>query len=470
MAFSYEQTTRRRRLGPTLSNQRTALGYWLPLGVTVTAAAVGLAAWAWKEHRDSEGDEYLDYSDNAEYARRLEKERRDLGQGPNSFPGPPGAFQPAFEGGSTEQDVDVDVRRAEFDEQGIAIEDVEAMEQEGFVAQMRGAIRRTPSPQKLYEGAKERVTAGFQAVGKGLTSITEEKDDYVDHERWSEEADSKDERDGTAMTTAAAAAAGTAALARSGNPDTTTTPISSAPPAQPRSRGRKRTVAIIVSAESSHSSRDPSTSDNLNPTYEISHASILSHLIGHPIPDSVDLLILIYAPTLQSHPLSSSSTNADADPDAAEGDLINTYTSTSSSSTPSALYTALTTQATSLVTHPTHILPFTTPTGHIHLLKHLAPNLVYMQESLCGEQGGLLREVEGWVGQVIVLIGAEGAGLVDTETEDEGRSDGEDRAMGRAGKGGKWWTTDPRIGFGKGIEIVEGMRVGEDWEKRVGAR
>lgn len=126
------------------------------------------------------------------------------------------------------------------------------------------------------------------------------------------------------------------------------------------------------------------------------------------------------------------------------------------------MYNALATEAASLVSHPTHIMPFTTPVGHVHLLKHLAPNLVYMQESLCGPQGEIVQQIEGWVGQCVVVIGAEGAGLVDTETEDEGN--GEKKGQE------KWWMDERRVGLGKGTEVVEGMRMGEDWSKRVETR
>src|SRR5689334_22301582 len=36
------------------TNNRSALGYWIPLALTVTAATVGLAAWIWSERDDRE--------------------------------------------------------------------------------------------------------------------------------------------------------------------------------------------------------------------------------------------------------------------------------------------------------------------------------------------------------------------------------------------------------------------------------
>ena len=200
--------------------------------------------------------------------------------------------------------------------------------------------------------------------------------------------------------------------------------------------------------------------------------SMLSHLIGHATSPTTRLLVLIYAPHLSQHPLSAN------DPDQ------NPEQTPSSTENHPKLYQALTTQAASLVSHPTHILPFTTPNGHVSMLRHLAPSIVYMHESLCSTDSNMdgdgenAAAVEGWVGQVVVVVGAEGpgAGLVDTETEDEGVTDDEgrrsrtpDQRRGR-GRGRKWWMDETRVGLGKGVAMVEGMRVGEDWEKRVNGR
>lgn len=106
------------------------------------------------------------------------------------------------------------------------------------------------------------------------------------------------------------------------------------------------------------------------------------------------------------------------------------------------------------------ILPFTTPTGHVHLLRHLSPEIVYIQERLSGTGGDAVTHVSGWVGQIILVVGDEGGhgGLVDSE-DDMGHSGNEERD--------KWWENDSRIGLGKGIEVVEGVRVREDWRRRV---
>jgi hypothetical protein len=74
-----------------------------------------------------------------------------------------------------------------------------------WYGQVRGAIRRTPSPQQFFDSASKQVGAAAAAAGAALGSIIEEdKDPYYedggrrrdgevfsDHERWSEEAEEK---------------------------------------------------------------------------------------------------------------------------------------------------------------------------------------------------------------------------------------------------------------------------------------
>jgi hypothetical protein len=57
-------TARRRQTRPG----RSALGYWLPLVVTVTIATAGLAAWIWSErqHDTDDDDDDNDQDDDAE--------------------------------------------------------------------------------------------------------------------------------------------------------------------------------------------------------------------------------------------------------------------------------------------------------------------------------------------------------------------------------------------------------------------
>ena len=106
-------------------------------------------------------------------------------------------------------------------------------------------------------------------------------------------------------------------------------------------------------------------------------------------------------------------------------------------------------------------MPFTTPTGHVHILRHLGPDIVYIQESLSGSGGESITHISNWVGQIVLIVGDKSGhgGLVDSEDE-QGHSNEEARE--------DWWQNDHRVGLGKGVEVVEGLRVGEDWRRRVG--
>ena len=127
----------------------------------------------------------------------------------------------------------------------------------------------------------------------------------------------------------------------------------------------------------------------------------------------------------------------------------------------SKLFDSLYREAQSMVENDTMVMPFTTPTGHVHLLRHLGPDIVYLQETLSGSNGDAIDHIRNWVGQVVLVVGDESGhgGLVDSEDE-RGHPGHEARD--------RWWQDDPRIGLGKGIEVVEGLRVGEDWRRRVG--
>lgn len=124
----------------------------------------------------------------------------------------------------------------------------------------------------------------------------------------------------------------------------------------------------------------------------------------------------------------------------------------------SSLYKTLHNQAQAIVEKDTMILPFTSRNGHKHILRSLGPEIVYIQESLCGPDGALVNELGGWVRQVVVIIGDEGGhgGLVDTEDEGEGT------------KEARWWQREERTGVGRGVSVVESVKIGEDWMRRVG--
>ena len=137
------------------------------------------------------------------------------------------------------------------------------------------------------------------------------------------------------------------------------------------------------------------------------------------------------------------------------------------------LYKTLHNQAHALVEKDTMILPFTSRTGHKHIIKSLAPELVYIQESLCGAEGQIVADLSGWVRQTVVVIGDEGGqgGLVDTDDDDDegtGTGTGKDKDNSGGGGGGvRWWQTEERTGLGKRVAVVESLKIADDWERRV---
>lgn len=211
MSYSYDRyETQRRRQTYGASSRRTPLGYWVPLAITVTAATIGLAAWIWSERKDHENEDYDERGDG-----RPPPTHEDFGPGQSVHP-----------------------RGAE----GSHAED------ESMIARMSGALRRTPSPQQLFDGASRRVVAGVAAagaaVGGALSSIREEdKRDFEDHSRWSEEAQ---HRTGD---TSHQAGPQTRNVEASG-------PISAVRPQMPsvghRPDDKRKAVAIVISAERKH--------------------------------------------------------------------------------------------------------------------------------------------------------------------------------------------------------------------------
>lgn len=114
-------------------------------------------------------------------------------------------------------------------------------------------------------------------------------------------------------------------------------------------------------------------------------------------------------------------------------------------------------------------MPFSTPTGYIHILRHLSPSLVYLPDALAlsGHDGEHVQQLKGWVGQTILVVGDDGAGgLVDTETDTE--DEASRRGMAGEGNRNKWWETSDLVGLGKDVEVVDIGRMGEDWSRRVG--
>jgi hypothetical protein len=130
-----------------------------------------------------------------------------------------------------------------------------------------------------------------------------------------------------------------------------------------------------------------------------------------------------------------------------------------SASAENTAYNAVYSQALSLVDKETMILPFTTPNGHVHILRHLQPDVIYLQESLSGDNGSIVTNMQTWLrNDILLVVGAESGsgGLADSESEAE-----------RVTKGEKWWQRPERVGRGRGVIVVDGMRVNDDWARRV---
>ncbi|KAL5049640.1 hypothetical protein BDW71DRAFT_151928 [Aspergillus fruticulosus] len=420
----HSQDARHRRVGTGFSSsgRRTVLGYWAPLALTVGIAAIGIAAWIWTE-RTEEDDE-----DDRDAPRASDQPT----SAPSGVSFPRGDF-----GGDYVRATGADVL---------------AQEDGSVMARMQGALRRTPSPQQIFDGASKRVAAGVAAagafVGGALTSIREEgRGDFEDHSRWSEEVESRNQQRSQVEATTPSQP-----------------PTHSAVGASAAADKKRKTVAIVVSSESPHLPEDL-TSD---------HVSILSHLPEHINPDSARIFVLIYAPGLKhapnqgspSHALSITSSYSNIAPEEATPSAEATAADLSTLEprqvgdaegvTP--LFNTLYTQGQAIVEKDTMIMPFNSPTGYVHLVRHLSPDTVYVQESLSGQDGSAVNHIAGWVRQVVVVVGDEGGrgGLIDSD---------DDSVL--ANKEEKWWRKDGVTGIGKRIDVVDVLRVGDDWRRRI---
>lgn len=245
-SFSYERYDRR----TSSRSSRGLFTYWVPVITVVTVAAGGLAAWVWSARSDHESsapsdDEDLSYG---------EESRRDFaaaGSGP----------RPAGYGGSEGAVREEDEYHAE--EKSTTYTSYQEGQQQqqqtgiggyvqGAVRNISGVVRRTPSPQQMFDHASKRVVAGVAAagamVGGALSAIREEGgNDYEDHDRWSQEAE---QRNVTTTTVESQTAIDnrTEANTRSLREGSSSTQ-------------KRKTVAVVVSAESAldHSHEDPSS-------------------------------------------------------------------------------------------------------------------------------------------------------------------------------------------------------------------
>lgn len=180
MSYSYSRYDRQQRRSTSQRSNNTWT-YWLPVGITVASAAVGLAIWAWNERRFSSDDED-DESSNS-----------------SSDPYAPPRHQTQSYDASVQQQASYASQSVDETQESIEVRDAsqEQSEVQGSVfGRVSGAIRRTPSPQQLFDGASKRVAAGVAAagavMGKGLTALKETDEDFSDHKSWSDEAEKQD--------------------------------------------------------------------------------------------------------------------------------------------------------------------------------------------------------------------------------------------------------------------------------------
>lgn len=122
-------------------------------------------------------------------------------------------------------------------------------------------------------------------------------------------------------------------------------------------------------------------------------------------------------------------------------------------------FNAVYSQALTLVEKESMVMPFTSANGHVHILRHLHPEVVYLQESLAGESGSFITHIQTWLRyDIILVVGADGGhgGLADSESEAE-----------KPNKSEKWWQREERVGRGRGVVVVDSLRVSDDWARRV---
>lgn len=383
------------------SRRRGVWSHWIPLAVTVTIATVGVAAWAWSQRNHEEEEVDAAPAD-------LDYENADYGENPAYGANARDPRQPAAKPSMAGDNVSYGTGDVHPEASGAAA---------GWGAQMSGALRRTPSPQQFLSTASKTVAAGVAGVGavvgSALASIREEdKGAYADHETWSEEAEARKDK-----------------------------PSPKSSPRPHESSQRRKTVVIVVSADTN---ADEFDEDGFH-----EHASILSHIPKNIDFSKIKLFVLIYAPGIKEAGLEAT---AQISTDETKSPLL---VANSANSAFNAAYS----QALALVEKETMIMPFTTAGGYVHMLRHLEPEVLYLQAALAGENGGLVTQLQSWLRHdVILIVGADGGhgGLADSESETE-----------HVEKKELWWQKEERVGRGRGVVVVDSLRVGDDWGRRI---
>jgi hypothetical protein len=150
--------------------------------------------------------------------------------------------------------------------------------------------------------------------------------------------------------------------------------------------------------------------------------------------------------------------------------------SASSRGSDNVLWNTLHAQAMRLVEDPAMAMPFSTPAGFVHMLRHISPELVYVVDALSGINGANILDIKRWVGQTVVVVGSDATGLgglVDTDDEgsyDEAEKRGKGKARDSEHYTPRWWEVTDMVGLGKGVEVVDAAKLTEDYERRVAGR
>ena len=220
MSYQYTVTERRRRTatssGYGASGNKTTFGYWVPLVLTVGAAVVGVAAWIWSERSEDEDSEAEHYPGGvpppgyASMSGAMPPGPGPMGMqpsGPGPMPGPPqqGGFRednyqgPPPPGGFGGQPPPGGWESGDM-YGGARSTGMEQEQDTGLVARMSSALGmgRSASPAQSFNWASKQVAAGVAAagamVGGALSSFRDgDQGEYRDHERWSEEAEKRDD-------------------------------------------------------------------------------------------------------------------------------------------------------------------------------------------------------------------------------------------------------------------------------------
>ena len=294
------------------SSNRTTLGYWIPLAITVTAATVALGAWIWSERdteedSDAEHDKYYTNTANTQQSTQYNQSTyggglsgaaaaagaaglgaaagysntsggMPPGPGPTgNQPPPPGSFapQPPLQGGFQGPPRAPGGEAANFYRDGQNRDmstgvTTNTQQDSGFMARMSNAVgltRNDASGRNNSSGGGWASTglaaAAGSVVGAAVNAVRGNNDDsqqhFSDQEKWSEEADKPDRVASPRKSAGSLANAGDSSRALTLRRTGTAAEFYSGEIDAPRTSSvisrKRKTVAIVVSAVDSPTDR-----------------------------------------------------------------------------------------------------------------------------------------------------------------------------------------------------------------------